>query len=1155
MQPVRNEGLKKELSLIQLVLDWESSARGESKKQLSDVAKHHLSSETNIKLEQKGLTLKERMALKQYLKELKEMDSIVMQINSSALLCPMFISLGAWSDLVLALHRILEAGRKIVDEVGVASGGGGEQANDGGLHAHGTPDDAGQRKIKIDSVLCRGKNAILKRHDFKLSEIVQDCESFQSLARSLLGSEISRDKEDEDGIDTEEKAPKPSAASWLGRNSMALTTLLKVIKSAKVPSSSTNSGAISMVRDRSMQQIDMQVEIADPLQINELVLHFVAIRLPDHVRAVYLTVDFYSLPRIRAGPLKISTAKCDGLRTIQRDYLAPFVPDSLNPGVGNSIKLTVTPEMAGSTQPADFAHYLCSHDLDIDVWDAESCLALGTLRVRGLHRVLRQGQSAVQIIVTPPFVTAAPEDGAVLPATSGKDPQVEVALVSGEGTQQPGALIRIVNRGHVNASDAQSESVASPGGASLESHLVKSWRTDAVQPLSPVEDLASGSRAISGMGMAAILQARKFQLAKDKGRIPQGNVVPIDTRAAAVVGEHATALKNFRANPSYQLRGMADMIKKLSVKDVEMCPVFGQTDFEYKHHISNPHDHVVVCMASTTSVDLDNVALEMRENIIQGLHISGGVLRPAQANEHVMPNAQTWLLQPQAQAVMSVKLDNKPEHWQLESFVLTVQVTFMRQSELSSQYNLRVTVRPLPVVLDRHLRFFVDVAQENLQPFKRLVQVDSRTLSSKRVQPQDSLTVRTVPEAGVESKIVSINDEQLNDIRVCHLSVMLSEITPDSGFVAKESRVPGWEKQPSWRLFVLLCDKAGAIVECWRVELVGVQSAEPDSRNRSVKITLSPSLQDNLFGCRRQFYSSDWERLPSYREREATVGAAEMESEEPSPTFAIGRGFSKPIFVMLVRQNATKGGLEGNPHGFFHSDALLFPDDVQGLRFARVIGSIEKVLGELRKAGQPSCSDAQWRRVKESGILAFKESAACIERTAPAQDDLVKALHLLSASLRDHRESKSNASDVLPESCRDPTFAQRPRDDMFCPSPLQTAKVEARRGDATDTSKVDATPWAKGSSQFAAELVRGLTIWHAAIVGVWRVRPAGGAADIEDEEEDNVITAAEDDAVRKRRGPKPVIRFESVFHLWVPRKVGQGDGLARKMQAEALGES
>ena len=61
------------MSLIQLLLLWVEINTGQSKeKTLNDGAKQRLSNESNLKLDAKGLSLKERQALKKYHVDLKQ---------------------------------------------------------------------------------------------------------------------------------------------------------------------------------------------------------------------------------------------------------------------------------------------------------------------------------------------------------------------------------------------------------------------------------------------------------------------------------------------------------------------------------------------------------------------------------------------------------------------------------------------------------------------------------------------------------------------------------------------------------------------------------------------------------------------------------------------------------------------------------------------------------------------------------------------------------------------------------------------------------------------------------------------------------------------------------------------------------------------------
>ena len=689
-----------------------------------------------------------------------------------------------------ALHRILHGSSLLClnSTKPAKEDGGGERTE--------SATESKPRRVVIDAVLTTGKDHILKRTDFPLSEIAGDCQRFCARARTLLGAQALGTCQHENVTSTTMVCPsclrctahgssckfhsngrvgatecgcgtgdagcskcglckfcqeaelgpaKTTPDSWAGRNAAALSALMQALKLEHFPSRTP--GAIPLIKAQDKRHIDMQKETGDPLQINEITLHFIALRLPPHVRAVIMTVDFYSLPRQRTGPIKLATAKCDGLRSLHTEGMAPFVPNSLNPGVGNSIRFTVTPEMAGTTQPADFAHFLCSHDMDIDVWDAESCLALGTLRVSGLHRTLRQGESAVQMLVSPPFVPGPSEASPVAHSTSGRDSQFDLEWTA-SGERQPGALIRIINRGLFAQADTQKpldNKGAFEADATQVLEPVQSWRTVMAHHLPPIDEPKGASEK---SGLAAILHARKFRLAKDKGRISDGNVVPIGTKPTAVTQDHASALKAFRQNPTYQMQDMQHMIQQISVKHVQICPVFGHSNCEFKQSIENPHDHIVVCMATITRVEVDKIPLEMREDITRSLRISGGVLSPSPTNEVAMPEAQSWVLQPRAQLFITVTLDNKPEHWQLNSFFATIQISMLRQMQILSQYDLRVTVKPLPVVFDRHFRFLVDSRE-----VKRKIHI-----SHSRLQDLDKISVRTFPETGAESKVIVYSD-------------------------------------------------------------------------------------------------------------------------------------------------------------------------------------------------------------------------------------------------------------------------------------------------------------------------------------------------------------------------------------------------------------
>jgi Ca2+-binding EF-hand superfamily protein len=1154
--PVRTEELDQETSLIELVLEWVEVASGRSQTQLSESSKKRLQSESNVNLEKKGLSLKERTALKQYLAALVGVRDAVKQINSTALLCSTFIAIGARQDLIRALHRILQGVGRVRNH---------NKKNESEKETREEVDIEEVQIIKIDPVLC-GPNAILKRHSFKLSDILNECEALSSRVGVLLGPELQEDSED---LEAEQEPKKAGPDSWQGRNMAALSALAKAMRLEHFPASKVP-GAITVIKEtRQLKDVQLSIEMDDPMQINELTLHFIALRLPLHVRVVFMTIDFYSIPRVRTGPLTLSAVKGDALRSVRSDGLFPVVPDSLSPGVGNNLTITITPEMAGSNRPADFAHYLCSHDLDIDVWDAESCLALGTLRVSKLHRLLRQGQSAVQILATPSFAIDVPLDEPVLSSTSGRESQYDMLGVSASsGEVRPGALIRIVNRGLLVPTPATGEN---PQGQ----EVVKSWRSDLPLRLPPMAGSTDSDQ--KKQGMSAILHARKYSLARDRGKISGGNVVPIEMNALAVAEQHASALRAYRHNPAYQLQGMQEMIQKLSVKDVEIRPGFGQTDFGYTHPIVNPHNQTVVCTAAMTEVDLENVALEMRDDIIKGMRIGGGALEPSRTNESVPQQAQSWLIQPSAQVALTVTLDNRPENWQLGTYKFTIQITLMSPNQLASQYDLRVTVKPLPVVFDRWLRFFVDSKQ-----FERQMDVPVAILQAGAL-----LSVRTFPGAGVRASIsdppkcpkmghfmvVSTGKSETYtcDASICHaqksgerwhcaicssnfcfscksrqilckLSVNMEseafcELHKPSSNVSKANKLPGWERQNVGIVVVTMSDRDGEIRQRWKVEVLSIHPATTDARRKSVDVQLSSSIQDKILSLHRQFYSSNPQLLPCYRTGALLAPTEELELEEPSPTFELARGFNRPCFVLLVTQKDKYKRL-GNAFGEYYCDSQLVVDDAYGVTMACRLLIIEKVLGEVRTSQKPSCSDSQWQRIQESGVQNIKGAAVNFGRRNPTQEDLVELLRLVRQALQEYCNSKRriNSAEDLPKACRDASLDQRPRDDEFF--------LAASGGNKAP----DAAEAAKQQAEISARVLEARTVGFGTVVGVWRVRAPGSAAPIESDEE----VEDEEGTQKQRTGPKPAIMVESVYHCWLKPKERDSEGASRRLQAAAL---
>ncbi|XP_044798847.1 nephrocystin-4 isoform X4 [Bubalus bubalis] len=150
-----------------------------------------------------------------------------------------------------------------------------------------------------------------------------------------------------------------------------------------------------------------QKEESDCLQGNEIVLQFLAFsRVPQDEQAapwpqtVYFTFQFYrfppeTTPRLRLVELadagKTSSASLSHiLAQIQKD--GSF--DAGSPGFQR--KYLVDPGFLRPGEQRWFARYLAMQTLQIDVWDGDSLLLVGSAAVQ-LKHLLRQGRPAVQV--------------------------------------------------------------------------------------------------------------------------------------------------------------------------------------------------------------------------------------------------------------------------------------------------------------------------------------------------------------------------------------------------------------------------------------------------------------------------------------------------------------------------------------------------------------------------------------------------------------------------------------------------------------------------------------------------------------------------------------------------------------------------------------
>ncbi|XP_068935560.1 nephrocystin-4 [Petaurus breviceps papuanus] len=150
-----------------------------------------------------------------------------------------------------------------------------------------------------------------------------------------------------------------------------------------------------------------QKEEADVLQSNEIILQFLAFsRVSEDPRGmpwpktVFFTFQFYRFPPVTTPRLQLvkldqpgmasSSSPSHILVSVNKD--GSFNKES--PGL--QLQYLVDPVLLKPGEQRWFIHYLAVQTLQIDVWDGDSLLLIGSAAVQMEH-VLRQGHAAVQV--------------------------------------------------------------------------------------------------------------------------------------------------------------------------------------------------------------------------------------------------------------------------------------------------------------------------------------------------------------------------------------------------------------------------------------------------------------------------------------------------------------------------------------------------------------------------------------------------------------------------------------------------------------------------------------------------------------------------------------------------------------------------------------
>ncbi|XP_060057306.1 nephrocystin-4 isoform X2 [Erinaceus europaeus] len=198
------------------------------------------------------------------------------------------------------------------------------------------------------------------------------------------------------GAQTRGSGKKPSRASMVLLQASGFPEILDA-----------NKQPVEAVSPTDPVKFNPQKEESDGLQSNEIVLQFLAFSRVSQdspgtpwPKTIYFTFQFYRFPPATTPRLQlVQLDRTGGTSSGSLSHvLVPIGKDgSCDAGApGFQLKYMVDPGFLRPGEPRWFTRYLAMQTLQIDVWDGDSLLLIGSAAVQMKH-LLRQGRPAVQV--------------------------------------------------------------------------------------------------------------------------------------------------------------------------------------------------------------------------------------------------------------------------------------------------------------------------------------------------------------------------------------------------------------------------------------------------------------------------------------------------------------------------------------------------------------------------------------------------------------------------------------------------------------------------------------------------------------------------------------------------------------------------------------
>ncbi|XP_023555227.1 nephrocystin-4 isoform X2 [Octodon degus] len=390
-------------------------------------------------------------------------------------------------------------------------------------------------------------------------------------------------------------------------------------------------------------QFSPQKEESDRLQGNEIVLHFLAFsrvaqdrRGAPWPKTVYFTFQFYRFPPTTTPRLQL--VQLDGTgKTSSGSLSHVLVPiskdgsfDAGSPGL--QLRYTVGPGFLKPGEQRWFLRYLASQTLQIDVWDGDSLLLVGSAGVSMKH-LPRQGRPAVQVLHELEVVATEYQQDTVV--GSGDLARFGSVKPIGVHTLVKGRLhLTLANVGHAcerratepgSLPPSRSRVISSdgagrfPGGSLLTQGALRRRNVVQAQRLADVDsELAAmlltpapGSRGPRGSACEVdAVRRRKLERMRSV-RLQESGAEPVGRRTA-VLAQQSTRMQHSRdlqVIDAYRERTKAESIAsvlRLAITTQHtLYASLGTAEF-FEFTLKNPHN-----TQHTVSIEIDNPELSL----------------------------------------------------------------------------------------------------------------------------------------------------------------------------------------------------------------------------------------------------------------------------------------------------------------------------------------------------------------------------------------------------------------------------------------------------------------------------------------------------------------------------------------------------------------